>query len=145
MALKQPESMDELVYFTNRTLDGGKGSVRVWVFKATCTKCKKAIMGKPRGSNGKVKTRATEYVCPACNYTVEKVAYESSLTANADYTCPACKSNAESQAPFKRKSIEGVQTLRFNCAKCGANIDVTKKMKEKKGKAKGSSFEDEED
>ena len=142
MTLRQPESMDELVYFTNRTL--GKGSVRVWVFKQTCPKCRKAIMGKPRDSKGKVKTRAKEFTCPACGYTVEKQAYEESLTANADYTCPSCGSSGELEAPFKRKNIEGVPTLRFQCQKCSTNIDVTRKMKEKKGK-KGAAAEEAED
>lgn len=135
MALRQPESMDELVYFTNRSLQGGKGSVRVWVFKQSCPKCEKTVMGKPRDKNGKVKTRAAEYVCPSCGHVIEKAAYETSLTANADYTCPSCSASGEAQIPFKRKLIEGVQTLRFNCAKCSANLDVTKKLKEKKGKA----------
>ncbi len=134
MALKQPESMDECVYFTNRSLENGKGSVKVWVFKQTCPKCRKAIMGKPRDSKGKVRTRADEYVCSSCGYSVEKKAYEESLTANAEYTCQACGSSGEAQIQFKRKNIEGIPTLRFQCVKCKANIDVTKKMKEKKGK-----------
>lgn len=144
MPLKQPESMDECVYFTQRSLDGEKGSVKVWVFKAACPKCKKAIMGKPRGKNGKVQVRAKEYVCPSCSYTVEKQAYEESLTANAEYTCPACGSSGEAQAPFKRKNIEGIPTLRFQCSKCKANIDVTKKLKEKKGKGAGEEAADED-
>ena len=134
MALRQPESMDECVYFSQRFLDAGKGYVKVWVFKQTCPKCKKAIMGKPRDSKGKVKTRANEYVCPSCGYTVEKQAYEDSSTANAEYKCPSCGHSGEAQIPYKRKNIEGIPTLRFQCAKCHGNIDVTKKMKEKKGK-----------
>ena len=74
MALKQPESMDECIYFTQRSLDGDKGSVRVWVFKQGCPKCRKAIMGKPRDKNGKVRVRAKVYVCPGCGYTLEKKA-----------------------------------------------------------------------
>ena len=136
MALRQPESMDELVYFTNRAIEGGKGSARVWVFRQTCPKCGKAMMGKPKDGKGKVKTRAKEYTCPVCNYTVPEQEYEDSLTANADYTCHACKASGEGQIPFKRKNIEGVQTLRFQCSSCKANIDVTKKLKEKKGKAR---------
>jgi hypothetical protein len=144
MALKQPESMEELVYFTNRSL-GDKGSARVWVFKEDCPKCKKAQMGKPRDDKGKVKTRAKEYVCPSCSYTVEKQEFEDSLTANSEYTCPSCGNEGEIQVPFKRKSIEGVQALRFQCQKCKANIDITKKMKEKKkGKGKEDVPDDEE-
>ncbi|MBI2144114.1 hypothetical protein HYU17_03095 [Candidatus Woesearchaeota archaeon] len=144
MPLKQPESMDEIVYFSNRSLGGGKGSVKVWVFKQTCLKCRKEMMGKPRDSKGKVKTRADEYVCPACGNSVEKKAYEESLTANADYTCSGCGSSGESQIPFKRRNIEGIPTLRFQCGKCSANIDVTKKMKEKKGKGPAEEGIDED-
>ena len=143
MALRQPESMDQCVYFTQRSLDGDKGSVRVWVFKQTCPKCKKAIMGKPRDKKGKVLTRAKEFVCPNCNYTVEKKAYEESLTANAEYKCPSCGNSGEAQIQFKRKNIEGIPTLRFQCSKCKANIDVTKKMKAKKSKGDAGIPDDE--
>ena len=128
--LRRPESMEELVYFTRR--DVGEGEATVWVFRGECPKCGKGLMGKPRGDGGKVKVRAKEYVCPECGYTVEKREYEESLMANVDYTCPECKHQAETQVPFKRKSVQGVQTLRIRCEKCGANIDVTKKMKEPK-------------
>ena len=124
--------MEELVYYTSRTL--GNGEVTVWVFKQLCPKCGKGMMGKPRGEKGKVKVRAKEYVCPDCGNTVEKKKYEESLMASIDYTCPECKHKAETQVPFKRKLIKGVQTLRVSCESCGANIDVTKKMKEPKKK-----------
>jgi len=129
MVLKQPESMEELVYFTNRSI--GSGSARVWVFRQLCPKCKKVEMGKPRDKKGKVQIRAKEYICPNCGYTVEKQAYEDSLTASIEYKCPSCGNAGEIQVPFKRKNVEGVQALRFQCQKCKANIDVTKKMKEK--------------
>ena len=127
--LKKPESMDECVYFTQR--DVGKGEATVWVLKEQCPKCRKAQMGKPRDAKGKVKTRATEYVCPSCKYAVAKQAYEDSLTASAEYKCPSCGSEGEAQIPFKRKNIEGIPTLRFQCTACRASIDITKKMKEK--------------
>lgn len=139
MALKQPESMDELVYFTNRAVD--KGHAKVWVFRKACPKCG-TMMGKPTDGKGKVKTRAEEYTCPKCKYTEEKQAYEDSLTANVEYTCPGCGFNGETQVSFKRKNIDGVQTLRANCEKCKANIDITKKMKEKKKKVWGSVGEE---
>ncbi len=143
MPLKQPESMEECVYYTQRSLGSdGRGSVRVWVFRQACPKCGKSAVGKPRGKNGKVQVRAKEYVCPSCGFSAEKQAYEESLTANAEYTCPACGNRGEAQIPFKRKNIEGVQTLRFQCQKCKASIDVTKKMKEKKGKGEEARDED---
>jgi predicted RNA-binding Zn-ribbon protein involved in translation (DUF1610 family) len=136
--LKKPNNMNELVYYTSR--DIGKGEIFVWVFKQLCPKCKKAMMGKPT-EGGKVKIRAKEYVCPACNYTAEKEAYEETLTASAEYTCPECSFKGEAQIPYKRKAVEGTKALRFVCGKCGAKIDVTQKMKEKKGK-KGAAADD---
>ena len=127
MTLKQPESMEELVYFTKRSI--GEGYAKTWVFKEKCPKCKKAFMGKPRGKDGKVKIRATEYVCPECEYTVPKKEYEESLTANISYTCPSCKFEGEIQIPFKRKKVKGVDSLVFNCEKCNEKILITKKMK----------------
>jgi hypothetical protein len=138
--LVEPKSMEECVYFTNRNIgEKFNGTVRCWVFRQQCPKCKKAFMGKPV-VDGKAKIRALEYVCPVCKYTVEKQAYEDTLIANVDYTCPACEFHGGNVLPFKRKKVEGVLTLRFPCEKCKGPIDVTKKMKEikkkdKKGKA----------
>jgi uncharacterized CHY-type Zn-finger protein len=139
--LKKPESMDECVYYTSR--DIFNGDITVWVLKGKCPKCAKGTMEKPRGDNGKIKIRATEYICPACKYTVAKEEYEDTLTASAEFTCPGCRSRGEGQIPFKRKSIQGVKTLRFVCGKCKANLDVTQKMKEPK-KKKGAAAEDAE-
>ena len=130
MALEVPESMDELVYFTNRSLDSGK--VMLWIRRQDCPSCGKAKMGKPVGKDGKVKIRAKEYVCPGCGYTVEKSAYEETLPAEALYTCPSCGKKGEHSGPFKWKSIQGVKTYQFQCEHCGGNIDVTKKMKKPK-------------
>ena len=128
MALRQPESMDECIYFTRRAV--GKGNAMCWVFKEKCPKCGKAEMGKPRGNDGKVKIRAKEYVCPSCNHTIEKQEYEDTLTANVAYTCPHCSHKGETQIPFKRKSFEGAKALVFQCDKCKGKIPITKKMKE---------------
>ena len=60
MALREPVSMDECVYFTNRNI--GKGKIRAWVFRENCPKCNKGLMGKPRDSKtGKAKIRTEEY------------------------------------------------------------------------------------
>ncbi|MBS3109850.1 hypothetical protein J4227_04960 [Candidatus Woesearchaeota archaeon] len=133
--VKFPDSVDDLIYFTRRAV--GDGKVVCWVYKQKCPKCKKELMGKPRDESGKVRIRAKEYTCPACKYTLEKKEYEESLTAEAQYTCPECKKPGEAEAQFKRKKIEGVETLRFRCGHCSANIDVTKKMKEKGAKDDG--------
>jgi predicted RNA-binding Zn-ribbon protein involved in translation (DUF1610 family) len=134
--LVEPKSMEECVYFTNRAVgENFTGNARCWVFREKCPKCKKAFVGKPV-ENGKIKIRAPEYVCPSCGYSEEKTSYEEKLTANIDYICPKCKFAGQIQIPFKRKSVAGVKTLRFNCEKCNETIDVTKKMKviKKKGK-----------
>lgn len=127
MALRQPESMDECVYFTRRAV--GKGFVMCWVFKEKCPKCGKAFMGKPV-EKGKVKIRAKEYVCPECNHTVEKQEYEDTLTANISYTCTHCSHKGETTTPFKRKTFEGAKAIVFQCDKCKGKIPITKKLKE---------------
>lgn len=133
MALRQPESTDECVYFTRRAVD--KGHVMCWVFKEKCPKCGKAMMGKPRDpKTGDVKIRAKEYVCPECKYTVEKGEYEDTLTANIAYTCPHCSHKGETQIPYKRKTFEGAKALVFLCDKCKGKIPITKKMKSVKEK-----------
>ena len=130
MALKQPKSMDELVYFTKRNIDDGY--VKAWVFREVCPKCGKALMGKPKDKNGKVKVRAAIYECPECGYTVPKKEYEESLKVNISYTCPKCKFEGETQIPFKRKKVKGVDALVFYCEKCNEKILIKKKMKELK-------------
>ena len=128
--------MDECIYFTRRTI--GKGKAKAWVPKELCPKCKKALMAKPKDpKTGRPKIRSKEYTCPECGYTIEKQAYETTLTCNIEYICPHCSFSGEIQIPYKRKKVK-VQTLdgeksadslRFQCKKCGKNIDVTKKMK----------------
>jgi uncharacterized CHY-type Zn-finger protein len=120
--------MDELVYFTQRAV--GKGNVKAWVYRGDCPKCGKAKMGKPVGSDGKVKIRAKEYVCPACKHTVEKQAYEDTLTCEVKYACPSCGNVADIAVPYKRKKFEGVSAIVFLCGKCKSKIPITKKMKE---------------
>ena len=138
MTLKQPVSADECVYFTNRTI--GNGKIKAWVFRNTCPKCNKGLMGKPKNpKTGKPRIRSNEYVCPECNYTAAQQEYEETLTANIEYVCQHCSYSGEIQISFKRKKIQifdeesgkkfTVEGLRFQCEKCGKNIDVTKKMK----------------
>lgn len=131
MALKQPESINELVYLTRREI-GENGKIMVWVYKQKCPKCGKGIMGKPKDSRGKVLMRAKEYQCPECKYTAEQKGYEETLKAEAIYTCQSCGYEGEAVIPFKRKKIKGTDALRFNCGKCNAEMLVTKKMKEVK-------------
>jgi predicted RNA-binding Zn-ribbon protein involved in translation (DUF1610 family) len=130
--------MDECVYFTRRKVDSGR--VVAWVFREECPVCHKALMGKPVDEKtGKVKTRASEYVCPECNHTVPKQEYEDSLTCNIQYVCPKCKFEGEIQVPFKRRKFQildkvsqkkkPVDAIVFNCEKCEEKIPITKKLK----------------
>jgi len=139
MTLKEPESMDECVYFTNRFLDN-EGYIKTWVFKELCPKCQKSLIGKPKDKKtGRAKIRANEYECPSCNYKEGKEEYEDKLTANIKYKCPYCKNEDEIQVSFKRKKVqrfneekqkkETVDALVFDCSKCKKRIEVTKKMK----------------
>lgn len=125
----EPESMGELIYFTNRKIDNGK--IKAWVYRKECPKCHKVKMGKPV-EKGKVKTRAPEYVCPECGYREEKEEYEDSLTVEVKYTCPYCGNEGEATTEYKKKSFEGVQAYVFTCEKCGKKIGITKKMKKTK-------------
>ena len=136
MSLRFPESMDECFYFTRRAF--GNGKAVAWVFREECPKCHDAMMGKPI-VKGKVKIRAKEYVCPKCNYTVEKQEYEDTLTCNIQYKCSECSNEAEIQVPFIRKRVQllnektgkkkAADAIVFNCGKCDEKILVTKKMK----------------
>ncbi|MBU6996886.1 MAG: hypothetical protein HXS41_11555 [Theionarchaea archaeon] len=128
MALQDPDSMEELVYFTNRELEEG-GKITCWVRRRECPKCGKGLMGKPRNEKtGDIKVRARTYVCPDCGFTMDKKQYEETLTAEIRYTCPHCGAQGETTAPYKRKKIKGVETLRIKCEQCGGAIDITKKM-----------------
>ncbi len=120
--------MEEVIYFTQR--DVGNGFAKAWVYKGPCPKCGKGKMGKPV-EKGKVKIRAKEYVCPECNYTVEKKEYEDTLECEIKYTCPGCKFVGETKVPFKRKTFEGMKAIVFLCEKCKIKIPITKKMKSK--------------
>ncbi len=131
MALRFPESAEECVYFTRRTLEN-EGRIVCWVFREQCPNCHKSLMGKPRDDEGNIKIRAKEYVCPECKHAVDKQSYEDTLTASIQYICPKCKFEAETQIPFKRKKVKGADILRFQCGKCGIDIDIAKKFKEKK-------------
>lgn len=130
--------MDELIYFTNRAL-GKTGHAKAWVYRGCCPKCKKGTMGKPVGKDGKVKIRAKEYVCPECGYTMEKQAYEDTLSCEIKYTCPKCNKAGETSVPFKRKKMKIFdeeeqkdvtgEAVRFSCLSCKETLHIVKKMK----------------
>ncbi len=134
--LKEPNSIEECVYFTNRILD--KGKIKAWVFKKNCPNCN-ILMGKPKDSKGKILIRAKDYICYKCNLKETEEEYEKDLTVNIKYTCPYCNNNGELEVPFKRKKVQVLNeetgkkttsdTIRFQCQKCNKDIDITKRMK----------------
>ncbi|HLD72876.1 MAG TPA: hypothetical protein VJA23_04785 [Candidatus Nanoarchaeia archaeon] len=127
MPLKMPNSMEECLYFTNRSI--GEGKVSAWVYRKPCPKCKKAKMGKPVGDKGSIKIRADKYVCPSCSYEEDKATHEASLKLEAIYTCPKCKKEGESVAEYKRKKYKGVDSFIVECGHCHEIIPLTKKLK----------------
>lgn len=131
MALKKPQSMEECIYFTNRTM--GNGHAIAWVFRKECPKCK-GIMGKPQKKNGKVDKKADHHVCYSCGYRENNEQVENSLLINVEYKCPHCGNEGETTTEYKRKSFEGVPSYVFECQKCHKKIGLTKKMKNTKKK-----------
>jgi len=121
--LKQPESVDQCVYFTRRKI-GQKGKIVAWVFRKECPRCKE-LMRKPK------KTSPT-YDCPACGYAEPKAAHEASLVVNVDYVCPECGHAGETTTEYKRKNWHGVKAYVFVCGQCKAKLGITKKLKEPK-------------
>lgn len=146
MALRQPQDMNELIYFTRRTFEP-KGRGMAWAFKKQCPKCKGALMGKPV-DKGKIKIRATEYVCPACGFSEPKAEHEATLRIFIDYDCPHCGKHGEADLPYKRVTWEGVKAFVATCDSCGGKIGITKKMKDpkkKKGKDAAEALDDDDD
>ena len=128
MELKEPQSMDELLYMTIREHEGFKA--RAWVFKEQCLECKKGLIAKPRNpKTGRPKIRAKEYECNECGVTFPKEEYEETLMCNIEYTCPECKNEGAIQVPFIRKSFMGTKAIIFFCEKCNHKLAITKKMK----------------
>ena len=144
MALKQPASMNECVYFTRRTT-GDRGRIMAWARRIDCGKCGKAKMGKPV-DGGKVKIRSQEYKCPSCGHTESKEEHDPKLTLEVIYTCPHCGKSGEAKIEYRRKSFEGVPAYVFECSSCSRKIGITKKMKAaKKGREKDNAAEEADD
>ena len=132
MTLQEPASMDECVYFTNRTI--GSGKAMAWVFRKECPKCKEGRLGKPIKKNGKPDKKADHFECPKCKYKEPNEETEKDLTVNIKYTCPHCGKEGEATTGYERKSFQGVKAYVFECNDCQQKIGITKKLKEPKKK-----------
>ena len=130
MPLKKPSSMDECLYFTNRSI--GEGFATAWVYRKECQKCKKGRLGKPIKKNGKADKKAAYYECPACKYQESNEQVESSVRLEVQYKCHYCGNDSETTAEYQRKAFEGVPSYVFECGKCHKKIGITKKMKKSK-------------
>jgi len=141
MTLKKPSSMEECIYFTNRTI--GFGRTMAWVFRKQCPKCSKGIMGKPQKKGGKVDKKSNHYVCYSCGYQETNEQLESNLILNVEYKCPYCGNEGQTTTEYKRKSFEGVPSYIFECQKCHKKIGLPKKLKATKKKGKEEADTDE--
>ncbi|MBW2976988.1 hypothetical protein KY347_06090 [Candidatus Woesearchaeota archaeon] len=130
--LKKPESMEECVYFTSRSI--GDGFATAWVYRKNCPKCKKPTLGKPIKKNGKVDKKADYYECKTCKYQESNEDIEKDLKLEVQYKCPYCGNEGETTTAYKRAVFEGVPSYVFACGKCGKKIGLTKKLKESKKK-----------
>ena len=131
--IKKPESMDECVYFTRRTIDED-GKAMAWVFRKKCEKCNEGVMVKPLNKRGKPDKKSLYFVCSKCNHEEDNDSVEASFVVNIEYTCPYCKHEGQTTTDFKRKTFKGVPSFVFECQGCNEKIGVTKKMKVPKKK-----------
>ncbi len=135
MTFELPESMEECLYFTRRTLDNN-GKMIAWVEREDCPECGKAKMGKPKRPDGGIKIRSPVYECPECGHSVPKEEYEETCTVKVLYTCPHCNHEGQAKTPYKLKTLEGVKSYIFECEGCNKKLGVSKKMKSPKKKKK---------
>mgnify|MGYP001587088250 CR=1 FL=1 len=126
----KPTSVEECLYFTNRTIDSGR--TIAWVFRKECPKCKKGFMSKPQKKGSKIDKKATYYICNSCGYQESNEQLENNLIINIEYKCPYCGDEGETTSEYKRKNFYGVKAYVFECQKCHKKIGLTKKMKEAK-------------
>ncbi|MFH1915640.1 MAG: hypothetical protein ABIJ21_00090 [Nanoarchaeota archaeon] len=131
--MKEPENMDNLLFFTNRSLNNG--NITAWVCHPLCPQCKKGTMGKPvNPKTGKVIKKSEVYACHSCNHELPVQEAEGLAIVEIKYTCPFCKKSGEATTPYVRKSFLGVPAYIFTCKSCNEKIGITKKMKAPKKK-----------
>ena len=119
--IREPESVQECLYFSRREFAPGVGHSVAWVFRKECPKCKKGLMGRP-------KKTAKEYVCKACGYAEDKKAHEEDVTLSIKYSCPFCAHKGFAQIPYKRKTLYGKPAFVFVCEGCSEKVGLYKRM-----------------
>ncbi len=131
MALKEPESMEELFYFTRRKLEND-GWVKAWVYRPEAP-TGKGLLSKPVDEKtGKPKVRSNIYVDDEGNeYPVEEI--NPTLKLEIKYKSPYNGEEGETTIPYKRKTYQGVPAFVFQDSE-GNKIPITKKMKQPKKK-----------
>ncbi len=127
--IKEPESIEGLFYFANRTL-GEDGYARAWAYRVKCPNCG-TPMQKPRNKFGKPDKKAKYYECPNCGYQMDKKEYEKEVVINIKYKCPKCKHEGFTQIKgFKRKKLGDKKGFIFECENCG-EILIIEQLKKK--------------
>ena len=142
MALKKPASMEECLYFTNRSIV--EGFATAWAYRPDCPKCKKPTMGKPIKKNGKVDKKADYFECRVCKHNMSNEEVDSLAKLEVQYKCPHCGNEGEATTEYKRKTFEGVPSFVFECSKCHKKIGITKKMKKSKKNKEADAAGDDE-
>jgi len=121
--VQEPESLEGLFYFTNRTLSNG-GYARAWAYKLKCPQCG-ALMQKPRNKFGKPDKKAKYYECPSCGFRMDKKEYEAKIEIYIKYKCPECGHEGVTMIKgFKRKKLGDKKGFIFTCASCGREIII---------------------
>ena len=138
MEFEKPSSMDECLYFTNRSLDN-EGYAVAWVYRKMCPKCGKGRLGKPIKKGGKPDKKSDVYECPQCKYQEPNDKIEAELKVEVEYKCPNCSFEGMAATEYKRKRFEGVPAYVFECGKCKKSIGITKKLKGVKKKYSGTT------
>lgn len=142
MMMDEPESMDDLLFFTNRVTDNMR--IKAWTYRPTCPKCRKGKMGKPvNEKTGKVSKKAEVYECPACHHEMPEAEIEKIAVVDVIFTCPFCRKSGQTKTPYVRKPWKGVPAYVFECTFCKEKIGITKKMKKPKVKKGKVEIEDE--
>jgi len=135
MEIKKPDSMEECIYFTNRSL-GEEGFATAWVYRKICPKCKDGKLGKPIKKNGKPDKKSPNYECVSCKYQETNEETEADLRVEIEYKCPDCGNESLTTSEYKRITFEGVPAYVFDCEKCNKKLGITKKMKKTKKEKK---------